>query len=225
MNWLGKLFTGARKRRMLLDQAQEAAGILTVGGYRRLAASEGCAPTSKTSDQKIIEIYQKVGTAFREAAVQRGERIPAGAMNFIVWKFLQAYEMFGDAAVESHLAYELQKYSQQGLRPDYNHDLDLVGINEAEILTANMEQPNLFDGGRGDSFETAVVVNAQNQLVGVQAEYTYIANQCGQPHKDWKLQWQGLQEHGGKAYDVLTIALNSGETRTFYFDIAKFLGK
>jgi hypothetical protein len=32
----------------------------------------------------------------------------------------------------------------------------------------------------------------------------------------------GLREHGGKAYDVLTIALSSGEIRTFYFDIAKF---
>jgi hypothetical protein len=225
MNWLGKLFTGARKPRTLLNQAQEAAGILIVGGYRRLAASQGCAPTSKTSDQKIIEIYQKVGTAFREAAVQRRERIPAGVMNSIVWNFLQIYEFSGDAMVEAHLADELQNYSQQGLRPDYNHDLDLVGINEAEILAANMEQPNLFDGGTGDAFETAVVVNAQNPLVGVQAEYTYIANHCGQPHKDWKLQWQALREYGGKAYDVLTIALTSGETRTFYFDIAKFLGK
>jgi hypothetical protein len=125
MNWLGKLFTGARKPRTLLDRAQEAAGILIVGGYRRVAASQGSAPTSKTSDQKIIEIYQKVGTAFREAAIQRGERIPAGVMNSIVWKFLQAYEMFGDAGVESHLAYELQKYSQQGLRPDYKRDLKL----------------------------------------------------------------------------------------------------
>jgi hypothetical protein len=109
----------------LLDQAQEASAVLIVGGYRRLGASQGCAPTSKTSDQKIIEIYQKVGTAFRQAANQRGERIPAGVMNFIVWKFLQVYEMFGDAVVEFHRTYELQNYSHQGLRPDYNRDLKL----------------------------------------------------------------------------------------------------
>jgi hypothetical protein len=80
----------------------------------------------------------------------------------------------------------------------------------------------LFGGGNGDSFETAVVVNTDNSFVGVEAEYAYIANRCGEPHKEWKLQSQGLREQGGKAYDVLTIALSSGETRTFYFDIAKF---
>jgi hypothetical protein len=109
----------------LLNQAQKASAVLIVSGYRRLGASQGCAPTPKTSDQKIIEIYQKVGTAFRQAANQRGERIPAGVMNFIVWKFLQVYEMFGDAVVESHLTYELQNYSHLGLRPDYNRDLKL----------------------------------------------------------------------------------------------------
>jgi hypothetical protein len=74
----------------------------------------------------------------------------------------------------------------------------------------------------GDSFQTAVVVNADNSFIGVKAEYGYIGNQCGEPHKDWRLQSQGLRQHEGKAYDVLTIALSSGETRTFYFDIAKF---
>ena len=125
MSWLGKLFTGRRKPRTLLDQVQEAAEILIPAGYRRLAANKGCAPTSKTSDQKIMEIYQKVGTAFRQAANQRGERIPAGVMNFIVWKFLQADETLGDAMVDEHLAYELEKYAREGLRHDYKRDLYL----------------------------------------------------------------------------------------------------
>jgi hypothetical protein len=109
----------------LLDQALEASEILIVGGYRRLAASRECAPTSNTSDEKIIEIYQKVGTAFRQVADQRGERIPAGVMNFIVWKFLQVYETVGDAMVDEHLAYELEKYAREGLRDDYKRDLYL----------------------------------------------------------------------------------------------------
>jgi hypothetical protein len=115
----------AASPRTLFDDAQEAAEVLIVGSYRRLAATQECAPTSKTSDEKIIEIYRQVVTGFREAAGQRGERIPAEVMNFIVWKFLQAYELFEDAGVESHLAYELQNYSQQGLRPDYRRDLKL----------------------------------------------------------------------------------------------------
>lgn len=91
-----------------------------------------------------------------------------------------------------------------------------------ENRQSKKEQLSLFGGGSGDSFETAVVVNAKNSFVGIEAEYAYIANQCGEPHKDWKLQSQALREHGGKPYDVLTIALTGGTTRTFYFDIAKF---
>jgi hypothetical protein len=91
-----------------------------------------------------------------------------------------------------------------------------------ESLPPNKEQLSLFGGGNGDSFETAVIVNAENSFVGVEAEYAYIANQCGEPYKDWKLQSQGLRERGGKPYDVLKIALNGGATRTFYFNITNF---
>jgi hypothetical protein len=111
--------------RALVDQALETSRILIVGGYRRLAASRGCAPTSKTSDEKIMEIYQKVGTAFRQVGDQRGERIPAGVRNFIVWKFLQVYETLGNAMVDEHLAYELERYAREGLRDDYKRDLYL----------------------------------------------------------------------------------------------------
>jgi hypothetical protein len=56
----------------------------------------------RTSDEKIMEIYQKDATAFRQVADQRGERIPAGVMNLIVWKFLQVYETLGEAMVDEH---------------------------------------------------------------------------------------------------------------------------
>ena len=86
-------------------------------------------------------------------------------------------------------------------------------------------QANLFSGGNGDSFENAVVINADDSDVGVQAEYDYIASQCGKPHQDWKPQKQGLRQHEGKPYDVLTIVLSDGQERTFYFDITSFFGK
>ena len=54
-------------------------------------------------------------------------------MNHIVWHFLQAYEDLGDAMVESHLGYEVQKYAKEGLRPDYNRNLDLVGTEDSQI--------------------------------------------------------------------------------------------
>jgi hypothetical protein len=123
--WITNIRAASNKPRTLFDDAQEAAGKLIVSGYRRLAESQGCAPSAKTSDRKIFEVYQKVGTAFRQVADQRGERLRAGVMNFIVWKFLQAYEMYGDAVADSHLEYELDKYAREGLRHDYEQDLNL----------------------------------------------------------------------------------------------------
>lgn len=117
----------SQKPRTLLDEVQEIGGKIIINGYRRIAAFQGCAPTSKTTDKKIIEIYSKVGTAFQQAAKQRGELtpIPASNLNFIVWKFLQSYEMFGDEQIDSHLQYEIEKYLSEGLRPDYKQDLKL----------------------------------------------------------------------------------------------------
>lgn len=124
MSWMKKLF-GSAEPRTKLDEVQEVGGKLIVAGYRRLADQTGCAPTSKTSDSQIIEMYKKVGTAFREASAQRGERLPAGTLNYIVWKFFQVSEMLGNEMVDEHLAYEIQKYHQEGLRPDYKNDLKL----------------------------------------------------------------------------------------------------
>src|SRR5690606_4302722 len=101
------LFDRFKKKqpKTMLDKVQELAGPLIVNGYRQLAASNGTAPTAKTSDQKIIEIYQQVGSAFREASKERNEHLPAGYMNTIVFKFFQVYEMMGDTMFYEHLKY------------------------------------------------------------------------------------------------------------------------
>lgn len=125
MSWLKKLFGVFEKPKTLLDEVQEVGGKLIVTGYRRLAAQQGCAPTTKTSDRQIVEIYKKVSTAFREAADQRGEQLPVGILNFIVWKFLQVNEMFGGEMLGPHLTHEVQKYLQEGLRADYRQNLKL----------------------------------------------------------------------------------------------------
>ena len=113
------------KKRTLLDEVQEVGGTLIVSGYRRIAAQHGCAPSAKTTDQKIVEIYSRVGTAFRQASQQRGELMPALILNFIVFKFLQVYEMMGEQMLQEHLQYEVQKYLAEGLRPDYRQELSL----------------------------------------------------------------------------------------------------
>lgn len=125
MRLLQRLFGRPEKKRTMLDEVQEIGGKLIVGGYRELAAQNGCAPTSKTSDQQIVEMYKKVGTAFRQVAIQRGELIPAGVLNHIVLKFLQIRETYGDNMVDEHLKYELEKYLNEGLRPDYQREIKL----------------------------------------------------------------------------------------------------
>ena len=129
----------------MLDEVQETSGKLIVRGYRQIAAQYGCAPTTKTTDQKIIEIYAKVGTAFHQAAERRGEHIPALVKNHIVLKFLQLFEMSGDAFLQEHLEYEINKYLREGVREDYRRELplfdpdsddpDVKRLNELQRIT------------------------------------------------------------------------------------------
>jgi hypothetical protein len=113
------------KQSTLLAQAQKLAGPIIIMSFRNFASSRGIAPSSKTSDEKIIEIYQKVGTAFRQVATQRNEIISAGVLNNIVLKFFQVYEGYGEEMFDSHLKYELSKFLNEGLRPDYKIELNL----------------------------------------------------------------------------------------------------
>lgn len=106
-----------------LEQAEALAGPLIVDGYRRhaaaaAAAGDALAPTAKTSDARILDVYRTVGTAFREVAGRRGEHLPAGVLNAIVLGFFQVDEMGGDL-LDAHLAYELNLYETQGLRETY----------------------------------------------------------------------------------------------------------
>jgi len=110
----------------LYEQVLPFANQLIVNGYRRIARDRNVAPTLKTSDEKIIEIYKRVGTAFNEAAKQRREHIPAAYLNFIVLKFFQVYEMGGDMFLNEHLQYEVEKYLNEGLRQEYKQELNLV---------------------------------------------------------------------------------------------------
>lgn len=125
MEWVKKLFGVGAPPRTAFDEAKEIGGKLVVNGYRRLGAANGCAPTSKTSDERILELYAKVAAAFQATAAKRGERIPAPMLNYIVWKFLLVEEMLGPAMVDPHLAYEVEKYASEGLRPDYKQEIRL----------------------------------------------------------------------------------------------------
>ena len=113
------------KQNTLLNSFESVAFPLLVKGYRSISEKQSCAPTGRTSDQEIVDTYMKVGSAFREAAEARGEELPAGIINFIVWKFLQVLEMGNADLLDQHLKYEIKKYLSEGLREDYRKDLQL----------------------------------------------------------------------------------------------------
>lgn len=94
-----------------------------VSKYREFAEASGCAPTDKTSDLEIKEIYELITDEFFQIANERNENLSDETINSIVIKFIQVHESFGSELFNQHLHYELQKYRQEGLRPDYKKGL------------------------------------------------------------------------------------------------------
>ena len=125
MGFLKKMFGEKEPEKSLLEVTQEVAGKLIVDGYRNIGKNQDIAPSDKTSDEEIIEIYAKVGSAYRKAASERNEEIPAGIINLIVLQFLQVKETMGEAFLDDHLVYEIEKYLEEGLRADYQQELNL----------------------------------------------------------------------------------------------------
>jgi hypothetical protein len=110
------------------DEAIKKANELAVSIFRNIYRQQGIGPSPEMSDALILDIYRRVGCAFREVAKERGEFIESAVVNGIVLKFLEAYRGFGSDFFEEHLQYEIQKYKREGLRADYSQNrLDLFG--------------------------------------------------------------------------------------------------
>jgi hypothetical protein len=92
---------------------------------RNIGEYNSTAPTEKTSDEKIIEIYTLICSSFRKASLQRQEPIPANNLNTIAMKFFKVYEEFGEIFMKEHLEYEIKKYKIEGLRPEYKREIPL----------------------------------------------------------------------------------------------------
>lgn len=135
MSFFKKLFSGQQKPRTMLDELNS----VLVLAYRRLAKSRGTAPSDKTSDEKIVQIYSNVTTAFREASKSKGEFIPANILNNIVLYFFQAYETVGEEFMNEHLEYEINLYKSSGLREDYKEGLDLFNEEDNKRIKVVME--------------------------------------------------------------------------------------
>ncbi len=92
---------------------------------RELGKYNNTAPTENTSDEKVIEIYSLICSSFREARKEKQEQIPADNLNTIAMKFFKVYEEFGEDFMQEHLEYELKKYANEGLRPEYKKGISL----------------------------------------------------------------------------------------------------
>jgi hypothetical protein len=93
--------------------------------FREIGKYNNIAPTEKTSDKMINEIYTLICTSFRKASLERKEHIPANNLNTIAMKFFKVYEELGEDFMNDHLEDELKKYKNHGLRPEYKYDISL----------------------------------------------------------------------------------------------------
>jgi len=72
-------------KKTLYDNVIETVTPLVINGYRQIARQRNCAPTAKTSDQKIIEIYQKVLTRFQEASAKKVKEFQQRHLTISLW--------------------------------------------------------------------------------------------------------------------------------------------
>src|ERR1051326_3599424 len=78
-----------------------------------------------------------------------------------------------------------------------------------------------FSGGDGSSVIAAVIVHANDETVGIHAEYAWI-NEHWPGSRRGK---QGLVTQNNRLYAALTITDKTGQERTLYFDITEYFGK
>ena len=76
-----------------------------------------------------------------------------------------------------------------------------------------------FSGMDGESFETAVSIDAAAS--GMQYELEYIAVRHGREGEDWSVDDCTFTDRVGRLYDVVEIRLRSGEKKSYYFDITR----
>ena len=79
-----------------------------------------------------------------------------------------------------------------------------------------------YKGGTGTSEQEAVVIlGAESEFEGVDAEYDYLEDK----YEQYELISQEFIDKGDKQYDVLNIQLLDGTRKVVWFNISNFYGK
>ena len=83
-----------------------------------------------------------------------------------------------------------------------------------------------YKGGDGTNKEKAVIIlGANNEFEGVDAEYIWLEEKFGEQDVNWELIFQELIVEESKQYDILRIKFSSGEIKEYWFDISDFYGR
>lgn len=79
-------------------------------------------------------------------------------------------------------------------------------------------------GGKGNTLQDAVVIEATDNVDGILTEYRYIGILEGKLGVDWVVSGQSLINNGNRSFDKLTINCRAGGEKTYYFDVTSFIG-
>lgn len=195
---------------MTLQEYFSKLGMAAAQGPHESGDVWGALAIAVASDLRGAAIL--VGRLDRRASAEVPVRFPRGICAFI------------------HERISASIANTQNPHPEWVRAADLflhaaTGASQTPNAAAHSpEEHPVFSGGNGDSLETAVVINAANSVAGVQAEYAYLESHCGETRSKWGMQSQRLQEHDGRRFDVMTVVLSGGQSRTFYFDVSRFFG-
>jgi hypothetical protein len=78
----------------------------------------------------------------------------------------------------------------------------------------------------GNSYDSAILDGAKDEISGVTWETLYLALHPCAPNQRWKMQKQSLQNHANREYDILHVACPSTNVeRDYFFDITGYYGK
>jgi hypothetical protein len=109
-------------------------------------------------------------------------------------------------------------------KDEYSKEKELSDGDSSENLT--YKGYITFSNNNGESIDDAIIIlNAQTDLEGVDAEYYYLEKRFGKKGTDWNLDQQSLMNEDGAYYDALDISISDGRTLTIYFDITDFFDK
>jgi hypothetical protein len=81
---------------------------------------------------------------------------------------------------------------------------------------------NIIAGGRGLSFDDAIIINSSEPEEGIAAEFEYILNIFTGTGLSFEVFTEDIVSNQNKRYDIITIRVFNCYIYKFYFDITSF---